>query len=150
MKELSVYLRKRITVTKKTNSWTYTVACSFACNSALAVSTVVGLFRSAHLLRNLPQTLFPRVLSWLREANPLLDRRIECSFNLFFELVNIFGMSPRVTAGAWLLSFSLSSRSVLKFHSVGTSLIRNFDVHFTKRWTFIFSDTCLTRRRLCE
>ena len=39
---------------------------------------------------------------------------------------------------------------VLKFHSVGTSLMRNFDLYFSKRWSFLFPDTCLTLRRLSE
>ena len=43
-----------------------------------------------------------------------------------------------------------SWRSVLNFHSVGTSLMRNFDLNFTKRWTFIFSDVCLTQCSLRE
>ena len=51
-------------------------------------------------------------------------------------------------AGVSLLSFSLFLRSVLKLHSVGTSRMRNFDLYFSKRWSFIFSDTWLTQRRL--
>ena len=82
--------------------------------------------------------------------NPLFGRRIECSFVLFFELVKKFGKIPCLAAGAPLLSFSLFLRSVFKFHSVGTSLMRNFDLYFSKRWSFIFSDTCLTLRSLCE
>ena len=34
---------------------------------------------------------------------------------------------------------------ILKFHGVGTALMRNFDLYFTKRWTFILSDVRLTR-----
>ena len=82
--------------------------------------------------------------------NPLLGRRIECSFVLFFEFAKISGKIPCLASGASLLSFSLCLRSVLKFHSVGTSLMRKFDLYFSKRCSFIFSDTCLTWRRLCE
>ena len=75
----------------------------------------------------------------------LLGRRIECSFVLFFEFVNISGKIPCLAAGASLLSFSLFLRYVLKFHSVGTSLMKYFDLYFSKRWSFFsFSDTCLT------
>ena len=42
------------------------------------------------------------------------------------------------------------SLPVLKFHSVGTSLMRHFELCFSKRWSFIFPDTCLTWRRLSE
>ena len=89
-------------------------------------------------------------LSFLRRycgcgcQNPLIGRR-KCSFVLFFGLVDILGKSPRVSAGASLLSVSLCLRPVLKFHSVGTSLMRNFDLYFSKRRTFFFSDVCLTQ-----
>ena len=62
----------------------------------------------------------------------------------FFELRDILGKSPRVSAGASLLSFSLFPRSVLKFHSEGTALMRKFDLYHSDRRTFIFSDVCLT------
>ena len=64
---------------------------------------------------------------------------------MIFELVNLSGKIPCLAVRASLLSFSLFLRSVLKFYSVGTSL-RNFDLYFSKRWSFIFSDTCLTWR----
>ena len=50
---------------------------------------------------------------------PLIGRLKECSFVLFFELIDVFGKSPRVSVGASLLSFSLLLRSVLKFHRAG-------------------------------
>ena len=43
-------------------------------------------------------------------------------------------------------SWDLSS----SFHSVGTSLMRNFDIYFSQRWSFLFQDTRMTQRRLCE
>ena len=95
-----------------------------------------------------PQTLFPPVLLWMW-PNPLIDKRKECIF-LFFELTDVLGESPRTSAGASLLSFSLLLRSVLKFHSVRTSLMRGFDLYFSKRWSFVFSDVCLTQRSSCE
>ena len=39
-----------------------------------------------------------------------------------------------------------SLRSVLNFHSVGTSLMRNFDIYFSQRWSFLFLDTRMTQR----
>ena len=74
---------------------------------------------------------------------PLLRRSIECSFVFSFELA-CFWQGSKPCLGASLLSCSLSGRSLLKFHCVGTSLMRNFDLSFTKRWSFIFSDVCLT------
>ena len=59
----------------------------------------------------------------------------------FFELEEILGKS--------LLSFSLHLRSVLKFQSVGTALLKKFDLYFIQRWTFAFSDVCLTQRSSC-
>ena len=37
-----------------------------------------------------------------------------------------------------------------KLHSVGTSLMRNFDLYFPERRTFFFSDVCLTQCSPCE
>ena len=81
--------------------------------------------------------------------NPLIGRRKECSFFLSFELEDILGKSPRVSAGASLLSFNLSLRSVLELHSVWTALMRNFDLYFIQRWTFVFSNVCMTYRSSC-
>ena len=53
-------------------------------------------------------------------------RRVECSFVLFFEFVNMSGKIPCLAADASLLSFSLFRRSVLEFHSVRTALMRQF------------------------
>ena len=74
---------------------------------------------------------------------------MECSFVFFFELIDFPGKFPRISAGISLLSCIHSWRSVLKFHSVGTSLTRIFDLYFTKRRTFIFSDVCLTQCSPC-
>ena len=77
---------------------------------------------------------------------PFVGRSEEGSFVRFFELVDILGKSPRVSAGASLLSFSLSSTSVFNFHSVGTALMRHFDLNFSERRTFVFSDVCMMLR----
>ena len=68
------------------------------------------------------------------------------AFSFSFELKDIIGKSPRVSAGASLLSFSLLQRPVLEFQSVRTALMRNFDLYFTKRWTFIFPDVAFVNR----
>ena len=93
---------------------------------------------------------FLRLYCGCGRQNPLIGRRIECSFFRFFVLIDILGKSPRVSAGASLLSLGLFLRSVLKFHSVGTALMRTFDLCFVQRWTFVFSDGCLTQRSSCE
>ena len=58
------------------------------------------------------------------------------AFALFSEVIVVFGKSPRVSAGASLLSFSLLLRPVLKFHRAGIALMRNLDLYFIQRWTF--------------
>ena len=138
---------RSITVTNKSNSWTCTVASSFVSTSPLDSYHCRRLFRHLHGLQFGRVKVFPadhmhacsgiyHKISFLGfycgcgRQNPLINMRTECSFVLFFELVNMFGKSPRVSAGASLLSFSLSRRSVLEFHSVGTSLMRNFDLYF--------------------
>ena len=61
-----------------------------------------------------------------------------------------FGKIRCLASGTSLLSFSLFMRPVLKFQSVGTPLMRIFDLYFPKRGSFLFPDTCLTWRRLSE
>ena len=153
-------------VTNNSNSLTHTVASSFVSTSPLAVTTVVGLLETPRFQIGRVK-VFPadhmhacsgvhHKLSFLRlhcgcsQQNPLNGRRTECSFFLFFEFTDILGKSPRVSAGASLLSFSLLLRSVLKFYSAGTALTRKFDLYFIQRWTFVFSDVCLTQRSSCE
>ena len=50
--------------------------------------------------------------------------------------------------GASLLSFSLILRPVLKFQSVRTALMRNFDLNFSERRKFVFFDVCMSS--FCE
>ena len=57
---------------------------------------------------------------------------------------------PSLASGTSLLSFSLFMGPVLKFHSAGTSLMKNFDIYFSQRWSFLFPDTRMTLRRLSE
>ena len=75
---------------------------------------------------------------------------MQCSFVFFNELVNVFVQIPSLASGASLLSFSLFMGPVLKFHRVGTSLMRIFDLYFSKLWSVLFQDTCLTLRGLSE
>ena len=60
------------------------------------------------------------------------------AFVLFFELINTFGKIPCLAAAASLLSFSFLLRSVLKFHNVSTSLMRNFDLSFFQAMVLYF------------
>ena len=70
---------------------------------------------------------------------------MECCLLFFFELAFVFGKIPSLASGTSLLSFSLFLRSVLIFQSVRTWLMKNFDLYFFKRWSFLFSDVCLTQ-----
>ena len=54
-----------------------------------------------------------------------------------------FGKVPCLALGTSLLSFSLFLELVLKFQSVGTSLVKNFDI-FLQRWSFLVLDTRVT------
>ena len=95
---------------------------------------------------NLQQILFfLRLDGGWGQQTPLIGKWEEGSFVRFFQLIDILGKFPRVSAGTSLLSCSLLLISVPKLHSAGTSLIGNFDLYFTKRWNFIFSDVCLTQ-----
>ena len=97
----------------------------------------------AYSLQNPLKTLFPPTLL-LTQLGVLFRGRVECSFVVLFELVYVFGKDPYLASGTSLLSFSLFTGPLLKFHSVGTSLIRIFDLYFSKRWSFLSPDTCFT------
>ena len=94
--------------------------------------------------------LFFRLFCWRSWEYPFLRGKVECSLVLFFEPVYVLGKIPCLASGTSLLSFSLFLRSILQFHSVGTSLMRNFDIYFSQWWSFFFQDTRLTLRRLRE
>ena len=68
----------------------------------------------------------------------------ECNFFSFFELVDIHRKFPCISAGASLLSFGLFLKSVLKFHGVGTALMRTFWLVFDSAMD-LFSDVYLTQ-----
>ena len=123
---------RSITVTNKSNSLTYTVASSFICTSPLAVTTVVGLLETLYGFQFGRVQVFPahhvharaqlynkvsfiRFYRWCGWQTPFTGRWEEGSFVRFFEVEDVRGQSPRVSAGASLLSFSLFLRSVLKF-----------------------------------
>ena len=146
---------RSITVTNKSNSRTYTVASSFVLHFAVGCHYHYRIFRYPHGLQfGFVQVFLADHVHACSEIchklsffgfncgcgrqKPLLRRQIECSFVFLFELKDIPGKSPRVSASASLLSFGLFLRSVLKFHGVGTALRRNFDLNFSERWTFFF------------
>ena len=93
---------------------------------------------------------FLRLVCWRSREYPFLRGKIEYSLVFFCELVHVFGKIPSLASGTSLLSFSLFMGPVLKFHSVGTSLMRNFDIYFSQRRSFLFPDTRLTLHGLCE
>ena len=68
--------------------------------------------------QNLQQTLSSGFHNEYGQQDPLIGLRKESSFVRFFELQDVLGQSPRVSAGTSLLSFNLLLRSILKFHSV--------------------------------
>ena len=87
---------------------------------------------------------FIRLFCWRSLEYSFLRGKVECSLVFFFELVYVFGKIPSLASGTSLLSCSLFMGPVLKFHSVGTSLMRNFDIYFSQQWSFLFPDTRLT------
>ena len=142
---------RSITVTNKSNSVTYTVASSLVCTSPLAVITVVApryphglqLSRVKVSLADYMQTssgIYHKLpFFWCNRQYTFFRVRVEA---LPFSLrLYVFGKVPRLASGTSLLSFSLFVRSVLKFQSVGTSLMRIFDLYFSKRWAFLFPDS---------
>ena len=107
---------RSINVTNKSNSLTKTVASSLVCTSPLAVITVV--------------VFLLQLFCWRSREYPFLLGKVQCSLVFFFELEFVFSKIPSLASGTSLLSFSLFMGPVLKFHSVGTSLMRNFDIYF--------------------
>ena len=87
---------------------------------------------------------FLRLFCWRSREYPFLRGKVLCSLVFSFELVHVSGKVPSLASGTSLLSFSLFMGLVLEFHSVGTSLMRNFDLYFSNRWSFNFPETCLT------
>ena len=69
---------------------------------------------------------------------------VSLSFTMF--LANLYA-SPRAHRSCF---FNLLLRSILKFHSVGTAVMKNFDAKFSERRTFVFCDVCMTLRSSCE
>ena len=55
-----------------------------------------------------------------------LEGEKEVAVSFFFELQDVLGQSPRVSAGTSLLSFNLLLSPTLILQSVGTALMRNF------------------------
>ena len=145
---------KKHNLTNRFNSLTCTVS-SLVRTSPLAAITVVGLldvlmvFNSAELRSLLlticilalesPQTLFPPDLLLTQPEYPFLCGKVECSLVVRFELVNVFSKILCLASGTSLLSFSLFVGPVLKFHRVETSLMKRFDMYFSKRWSSLVS-----------
>ena len=129
----------------------------------LAVTTIVGFFSMssqspirlcrgpscwpcACLLRNPPQTLLSS--GFIVDAAGIIhssegEQNVALSSSLSLKI--FLASFPRIFAGTSLLSCSLSWRSVLTFHSVGISLMKNFNLYFPERRTSFFSDVCLAQ-----
>ena len=153
-------------VTNKSNCLTYTVSSLFVRTSPLAVITVVGLLAvlmvsnsaesmSFSLTKNIlaleSTTIFLSSGS-LAEAFGRTHYAGEknVAFVLRFELVNMSSKIRSLALCTSLLSFSLFMGPVLKFHSVGTSLMSMFDIYFSKWWSFFVPDARVTWRGLSE
>ena len=67
---------------------------------------------------------FLRLFCCTQQSTPFFPREEECSFVLFFELENVFSKIPSFASGTSLLSFSLFVGPFLKFHRVGTSVMK--------------------------
>ena len=87
-----------------------------------------------------------------RWETPFVSRWENCGFVSFLWVlryswpINLHA-SPRAHRS---LSFNLLLRPILKFQSVGSAMMRNFDLNFSQRRTFVFSDACVTLRSFCE
>ena len=66
---------------------------------------------------------FLRLFGWRSREYPFLRGPVQWSIVFFFELVKILRNIPSLASGTSLLSLSLFMGPVLKFHSVGTSLM---------------------------
>ena len=108
------------------------------CPRGLQLSRVKVFFRINHKL------------SLVRLSCHFFCKREQCSLVVRFELVSTFGKIPSLALGTSLLSFSLFVRPILEFYSVGTPLMRNFDINFSQAMHLSFPDTRVTWGRLCE
>ena len=102
------------------------------------------------MLGNLQQIILPPVFLRMALGDTLRlvgEKKVALSFSWSFKicLANLHA-SPRVPS---LLSFSLFLRPILKFHSAGTALMRNFDLNFFRATDLCFLG-CMTLRCLCE
>ena len=90
----------------------------------------IQIFPAQHMCIDAPKSTtnslsFRFGYGW-RWETPNLGRWERGSFVLFFELQDTFRHSPRVSAGASLLSLRLFLRPILKIWSVWTALVRDF------------------------
>ena len=124
---------------------THTVASLFVRTSPLAVITVAGLLDILMVSNSAESRSFlltlcifaPESTTNSLSSRSFVDaagrthfsageKNVVLSFALSF--VNFSGKIPSLALGAQLLSSSLLLRPILKFHSVGTALMRNFDL----------------------
>ena len=150
---------RTVTVKNISNSLTYTVASSCVCTSLLAFMTVVGLHDfvkvsiSAEFVSCFADYMHRRAgvgkLSFLRflkvDASRHLFSEGEKNVALFFSLnfLHTFGQPPRCFAGTLLLPLCLFLRPILKFWSVGATLIR-FPWAYQSKRRILVSNVCVT------
>ena len=122
---------RSIILTNKSNCLTYTVTSSLVC--------LTDRMHTRSWINN--KLSFFRLFCWRSREYPFLRGRVECSLVFFCELINEKRKIPSLASGTSLLSLSLFMGPALKFHSVGTSLMINFDIYFSQRWSFRSPDT---------
>ena len=133
------------------------MASSCVCTSPLAVMTIVGLHDfvkvsiSASLKSFLliicidaPESTTNSRSSGLRvDAGRHLFSEGEKNVALFFSFMTTFGQLPRCFARSLLLSLCLLLRLILKFGSVGATLMRFTRANQSER-RFLVSNVCVT------
>ena len=148
--KLTKRLSSRTFVVKNfSNSLTYTVASSCVCTSPLAgydccrtarfrqsmhFSFTQVLF-SDHVHRHsgvCNKFSFLKFKSWCRQA-PIFWRWEECCSLMLLQFQHIFGQPPRCFTGPSLLPFRLFLRPILKFWSIGATLMRFTWTNVTER-----------------
>ena len=147
------------------NSLTHTIASSCVYTSPLAVTTIVGLheFVKVSISASLKSFLLitcidaPESTTNFRSSGLRVDAgthlfsegeknvALSCSFNF----KHSFGQLPRCFAGTLLLPLCLLLRPILKFWSVGATLMRFTWTNVTER-RILVSNFSVTRNALCE
>ena len=151
---------RRFTVTNRSNSLTFTVASSFVCTSPLVATTVVGLWETITVSNSAEFRSF--LLSMCIDApesttnsfssgfitdgagNQTSVSEKKGRFVLYFQVFGKFWPFSTRLRGRIARVLNLFLTPILKFWSVQTALVRIFELNHSERWTFAFSDVCVT------